>query len=75
MYLFSKEHITQNISPVTGSTKKTLLDTWRMIWEHDIKSIFMVTNLTENEKVDFIIIITCFCLICLIMVNHCPGRP
>ena len=35
----------------TGPSKVTLPDFWQMIWEHKIKNVFMVTNLTEDNQV------------------------
>jgi len=34
-----------------GPTKNSVDDFWRMIWEYDVATIFMLTHLVENGKV------------------------
>lgn len=34
-----------------GPKEETCLDFWRMVFQHDVRVIVMVTNLTEQDKV------------------------
>jgi protein tyrosine phosphatase len=34
-----------------GPKEETCLDFWRMVFQHDVHVIVMVTNLTEQDKV------------------------
>lgn len=35
----------------TGPKKNTVVDFWRMIWQEEVTSVIMLTNLKEGDKV------------------------
>ena len=35
----------------TGPLKKTVVDFWRMIWQENVHTVAMVTNLKESNKI------------------------
>ena len=47
--------ISLSLSPLahshTGPLSKTLTDHWRMIWQEQVHTIVMVTNIKEDKKV------------------------
>ena len=42
---------TSNNNIYIGPLKKTVVDFWRMIWQENVHTVAMVTNLKENNKI------------------------
>lgn len=43
-----------------GPKKNTVVDFWRMIWQEEVTSIVMLTNLKEGDKVIITVKRKCF---------------
>ena len=51
---------------LTGPKQNTVDDFWKMIWQEDVDSIVMLTNLKEGDKVIFTSLLT-YTLLQLVM--------